>query len=311
MSVRRRILVVDDSALSREALKAALESDGQLEVAGMASSGEESLELAERLKPDLITMDLQMPGMGGLKAIERHVRARPTPIVVISERSSTGAVDLNYEALSRGALELIPKSSLFGASDDGLARFVEHLKLLIEGSHAPAQTPSTGAADGVHGPGGRDPGGGGGPIHRDKPRALFGVDLRAPDAGGGLAVAATWAARLGAVLDVVHVDQERMQVPFVLDSDVRQRLDREWEALRDRDITTLNALLERVPEVVRGHARVEEGDPVEILCDLADEYDLVVVATHGRTGLALLMVGSVAEKLIPRCPRPILVVRSS
>lgn len=155
------------------------------------------------------------------------------------------------------------------------------------------------------------PGGGGGPIHRDKPRALFGVDLRAPDAGGGLAVAATWAARLGAVLDVVHVDQERMQVPFVLDSDVRQRLDREWEALRDRDITTLNALLERVPEVVRGHARVEEGDPVEILCDLADEYDLVVVATHGRTGLALLMVGSVAEKLIPRCPRPILVVRSS
>lgn len=153
--------------------------------------------------------------------------------------------------------------------------------------------------------------GGGGSIHRDKPRALLGVDLRATDAGAGLDVAAQWAARLGAVLDLVHVDQERLQVPYVLDSDVRQRLDREWEALRDRDIATLNNLLAGIPEIIRGHSRVEEGDPVEILCDLADEYDFVVVATHGRTGLALLMVGSVAEKLIPRCPRPVLVVRSS
>ena len=127
-----RVLIVDDSALSREVLRRTLELDAHLTVAGEAKTGEEAVSLVRSLQPHLITMDLNMPGMGGLKAIEVLMRERPTPIVVISERSSTSGVDLNYEALSRGALELVPKSAVFGAGDEEVRRFVERLRLLAE-----------------------------------------------------------------------------------------------------------------------------------------------------------------------------------
>lgn len=127
-----RVLIVDDSSLSREVLRRTLELDAHLTVVGEAKTGEEAVTLVRALKPDLVTMDLNMPGMGGLKAIEVLMRERPTPIVVISERSSTSGVDLNYEALSRGALELVPKSAVFGAGDEEVRRFVERLRLLAE-----------------------------------------------------------------------------------------------------------------------------------------------------------------------------------
>lgn len=127
-----RVLIVDDSSLSREVLKRTLEFDDTLTVVGEATTGEEAVARVRSLRPDLITMDLNMPGMGGLKAIEVVMRERPTPIVVISERSSTSGVDLNYEAISRGALELVPKSQVFGAGDDDLHRFVERMRMLAE-----------------------------------------------------------------------------------------------------------------------------------------------------------------------------------
>ena len=130
-----RILIVDDSELSREALRRALELDGGLTVVGEAKSGEEALALVASLKPDLITMDLNMPGMGGLKAIEVLMRERPTPVIVISERSSTSGVDLNYEAISRGALELVPKSAVFGAGPNDARRFADRLRRLAEAGH--------------------------------------------------------------------------------------------------------------------------------------------------------------------------------
>jgi two-component system chemotaxis response regulator CheB len=127
-----RIVVVDDSALTRETLRRTLELDPRLKVVGEAKTGEESIELVRALSPDLVTMDLQMPGMGGLKAIEVIMRERPTPIVVISERSSAGVVDYNYEALSRGALELVPKSSVFGQGPDDVRRFAERIRRMAE-----------------------------------------------------------------------------------------------------------------------------------------------------------------------------------
>lgn len=127
-----RILIVDDSALTRETLRRTLELDPRLKVVGEAKTGEESIELVRALSPDLVTMDLQMPGMGGLKAIEVIMRERPTPIVVISERSSAGVVDYNYEAISRGALELVPKSSVFGQGPDDVRRFAERIRRLGE-----------------------------------------------------------------------------------------------------------------------------------------------------------------------------------
>jgi two-component system chemotaxis response regulator CheB len=138
-----RVLVVDDSALTRETLRRTLELDPRLRVVGEAKTGEESIELVRALAPDLVTMDLQMPGMGGLKAIEVIMRERPTPIVVISERSSAGVVDSNYEAISRGALELVPKSSVFGQGSDDVRRFAERIRRMAEeglGDEGPTQT---------------------------------------------------------------------------------------------------------------------------------------------------------------------------
>jgi len=146
MAAPIRVLVVDDSALTRETLRRTLELDPRIKVVGEAKTGEESIELVHALSPDLVTMDLQMPGMGGLKAIEVIMRDRPTPIVVISERSSTGVVDYNYEAISRGALELVPKSSVFGQGPDDVRRFADRIRRLGEeglSADAPARLGST------------------------------------------------------------------------------------------------------------------------------------------------------------------------
>ena len=95
--------MVDDSDFMREALRRALETDPRLKVIGEARTGEEAVEQARKLRPNLITMDLSMPGMGGLKAIELIMRERPVPVVVISERASSANHDLNVEAISSGA----------------------------------------------------------------------------------------------------------------------------------------------------------------------------------------------------------------
>lgn len=142
-------------------------------------------------------------------------------------------------------------------------------------------------------------------------RALFGVDLRAEDAGTGLATAMQWAARFGATLDLAHIDSSRMHVPYILDPDMRKRLDEEWEALRQRDVETLAGMLAKVPLDHRGLPRVDEGDAATGLCDVAEDYDLLIVATHGRTGVARWMLGSVAERVIQSSRRPVLLVRAT
>jgi two-component system, chemotaxis family, protein-glutamate methylesterase/glutaminase len=132
MSSGLSVLIVDDSSLSREALRHVVELERGLRVVGEASSGEEAVSLARRLKPALVTMDLNMPGMGGLKAIEVLMAERPTAVVVISERTSTKAFDVNYEALSRGALELVPKSAVFGPTADHAQQFAGRLLALAQ-----------------------------------------------------------------------------------------------------------------------------------------------------------------------------------
>ncbi len=129
------VLVVDDSAVTRAALCELIALAPGLRVLAQASTGEEAVRLARRLRPALITMDLNMPGMGGLEAIESIMRDRPAPLVVISERSSSASIDVNYEALARGALELIPKSALFGVRDGHASRFAQHLHSIAVGAN--------------------------------------------------------------------------------------------------------------------------------------------------------------------------------
>jgi two-component system chemotaxis response regulator CheB len=86
-----RVLVVDDSAFMRKVLETILKSDPQLQVAGHAKDGREAIALAESLKPDVITMDINMPHLDGLQATAQIMTTNPRPIVVVSSESRDGA----------------------------------------------------------------------------------------------------------------------------------------------------------------------------------------------------------------------------
>jgi two-component system chemotaxis response regulator CheB len=86
-----------------------LESDPGIKVVGEATSGREAVELVERLAPDLVTMDVEMPGLDGLAATQEIMMRRPTPIIVISSLARERAVSLSFEATRAGALLVLPK----------------------------------------------------------------------------------------------------------------------------------------------------------------------------------------------------------
>jgi two-component system, chemotaxis family, protein-glutamate methylesterase/glutaminase len=106
-----RVLVVDDSAIAREALSTYLEEDGDLRVIGTAADGDAAIAAVAELRPDVVTMDIQMPGGGGLTAIEQIMARHPVPIIVVSTRVRKDQT-LPFEAIRRGALEVAIKPAV-------------------------------------------------------------------------------------------------------------------------------------------------------------------------------------------------------
>lgn len=104
-----RVVVADDSLVAREMLVQILGSDPGIEVVGQATNGAEAVELTSRLRPDLVTMDIHMPRMNGLEAIERIMAFTPTPILVVSSSVHGEGMGRAFDALNRGALEVIKK----------------------------------------------------------------------------------------------------------------------------------------------------------------------------------------------------------
>ncbi|GEO82871.1 chemotaxis-specific protein-glutamate methyltransferase CheB [Pararhodospirillum oryzae] len=109
MTTRIRVLVVDDSGLARSLLRAVLEADGGFDVVGEARHGREAVALVHDLRPDLVTMDLDMPVMGGLDAIEEIMTSRAVPILVVSNVADAQNA---YAAVSRGAVDVVAKPAL-------------------------------------------------------------------------------------------------------------------------------------------------------------------------------------------------------
>jgi two-component system chemotaxis response regulator CheB len=103
-----RVAVVDDSSFVRKAIARLLGGDPRVEVVGTAASGEELLAQLGLWRPDVITLDLAMPGMGGLATLDRIMADRPTPVVILSTHSGEGAPQ-TIEALHRGAVDFIDK----------------------------------------------------------------------------------------------------------------------------------------------------------------------------------------------------------
>lgn len=105
-----RVLVVDDSAFMCKVLEEIIKSDPQLEVAGQARDGRDAVALAESLRPDVITMDINMPHVDGLQATELIMSQHPRPIVIVSSESREGAAS-TLRALELGAIDFVPKPS--------------------------------------------------------------------------------------------------------------------------------------------------------------------------------------------------------
>src|SRR5262250_2588917 len=103
-----RVLVVDDSAFMRKVLETIFNADDQLQVVGHAKDGREAVTLAESLKPDVVTMDINMPHVDGLQATAQIMTTNPRPIVVVSSESREGAAS-TLKALELGAIEFVAK----------------------------------------------------------------------------------------------------------------------------------------------------------------------------------------------------------
>ena len=104
-----KVLIVEDSPVARELLKHVLGSDPDIEVIGVATNGQEAIDLLSLKRPDVITMDVIMPKMDGLEATRKIMASRPLPIVVVSASFKKAEVDKTFKALEAGAVAVLQK----------------------------------------------------------------------------------------------------------------------------------------------------------------------------------------------------------
>jgi two-component system chemotaxis response regulator CheB len=105
------VLVVDDSAFMRKLISEMIESIGQYRVVGTAVDGIDALEKIRALAPDIITMDIEMPRLDGLQALEQIMKEMPRPVVMLSAAGSERGNEMTLRALERGAVEFVRKPS--------------------------------------------------------------------------------------------------------------------------------------------------------------------------------------------------------
>jgi two-component system chemotaxis response regulator CheB len=125
-----KVLVVEDSLTVRQRLLEVLAADPGIEVVGEAGDGKRAIELCERLRPDVVTMDMMLPVMSGLSATEYIMAHVPTPILVVSSSLNRGELYKTYDALAAGAVDVLDKPT--GDEPDGAweARLLSAVKLV-------------------------------------------------------------------------------------------------------------------------------------------------------------------------------------
>ena len=104
-----KLLIVDDSAFMRNALSTMLSSDPEIKIVGTARDGLEAIEKIESLKPDIVTLDVEMPRMDGIAALRHIMETNPLPVIMVSSITTEGA-KVTLDALDLGAVDFIPKN---------------------------------------------------------------------------------------------------------------------------------------------------------------------------------------------------------
>ena len=144
-----RVLVVDDSGFFRRRVKEILEEDPMLTVVGDAANGQEAIDKALELKPDVITMDIEMPVMDGIKATQKIMATNPVPIVMFSSLTTEGA-KATLDALEAGALDFLPKrfEDISQDREEAKKLLCKHVYAIAQKKHTlrkifPAATSST------------------------------------------------------------------------------------------------------------------------------------------------------------------------
>ncbi len=126
-----KVIIVDDSAFMRKSLSMMLESDAEIRVVATARNGNEALEKIRELKPDIITLDIEMPVMDGLTALRHIMKEMPLPVLMVSSLTTEGA-SATLDALNLGAVDFIPKQLSYVSLDivkikDELVQKVKHI----------------------------------------------------------------------------------------------------------------------------------------------------------------------------------------
>lgn len=134
------VLIVDDSPTMRGLISAALRRDPEIEVVGTAADPLEAREAIKRLNPDVITLDVEMPNMNGLEFLEKIMRLRPMPVVMVSTLTQAGA-EVTLAALEMGALDAVGKPSAGVTAIEAFADLNEKVKVAAR-SRVRARTPT-------------------------------------------------------------------------------------------------------------------------------------------------------------------------
>lgn len=130
MGDKIRVLVVDDSGFVRSIVSQELGTDPEIEIVGSAKDGIDAIEKVRRLKPDVVTMDIIMPEMDGLTALEHIMKESPTPVVMLSALTTSGA-EVTIKALELGAVDFFLKPSVLSplGNASSKAELIEKIKL--------------------------------------------------------------------------------------------------------------------------------------------------------------------------------------
>lgn len=147
--VKKRVLIVDDSSFMRMAIRSILMKEPEFEVVGTAADGAEGVEKAIQLKPDIITMDVEMPRMDGITAVRLIMSKAPTRILMVSTLTSQGA-KATFEALDAGAIDYIPKNVTDSA--DAQQVFRQELLNKMKAAFAPFSARGALVAGGIRPP---------------------------------------------------------------------------------------------------------------------------------------------------------------